>query len=394
MAFTLSQATAPSLTMPQQEARHGRLAPLDGLRGIAVFLVILFHWKYLPFGWSGVWLFFTLSGFFIFRNLLATKEGGRDLPFGAYFRDFMIRRCLRLFPLYYLLLLVMAATVITLGRWDLLTFTVPGLALFIHNWIKPFSTIQHSLYYDHFWSLGVEMHFYLLAPLLVYFASRVRLNTLLIAIVVVSPILRELAAYVLRWDSSWLTVRPGGFIYVISFFHFDAFAMGGLAALHERALLRMGGRVWWLWVVPAVLLFAFCAVIGLVHRDMPFPLFMFDHLQASLGYTLLNAGCTGLLCVALVDRGILSRLLTLPPLLLLGRISYGVYLIHGALLMLTMQIWRAYLPDAGRYSPVVLVLFAAYLMVTIGLAWLSFTYFESRFLPVPRATRRSPTAGR
>jgi peptidoglycan/LPS O-acetylase OafA/YrhL len=80
----------------------------------------------------------------------------------------------------------------------------------------------------------------------------------------------------------------------------------------------------------------------------------------------------------------LRRILTLPPLLLLGRISYGVYLMHGAILLATFDLWQRYLPEYGRYSPQILALFLAYLLVTVGVAWLSFTFFESRFLARPK----------
>ncbi|WP_191059394.1 acyltransferase family protein [Geminicoccus harenae] len=363
---------------------HGRLLPLDGLRGIAVFLVILFHWKYLPFGWSGVWLFFTLSGFFIFRNLLATRQAEPHMPFGLFYGQFMVRRCLRLLPLYYLLLLVMTAVVVILQRWEHLAVTVPSLALFVHNLVKPFSSVQHTLYYDHFWSLGVEIHFYLLAPFLPFFLGRNALRNLLLAIVLISPILRQAAFWYFSADPGPLTLRPSGFVYFFSFFHFDAFALGGLAALHERDLLRLGRRAWWLLLVPAALFVFYSLGVGLLFRDVPYLLFMGDHLQASLGYTLLILCCTGLICVALVDDGLLGRVLTLPPLLLLGKISYGVYLMHGAILLVTFQLIEAWLPGYGRFSPQILAVFAAYLAVTVGISWLSFSRFESRFLPRPK----------
>jgi peptidoglycan/LPS O-acetylase OafA/YrhL len=381
---SLAPATAARVATAEPPQVHGRLMPLDGLRGIAVFLVILFHWKYLPFGWSGVWLFFALSGFFIFRNLLATKQAEPHMPFSLFFGQFMVRRCLRLLPLYYLLLLVMTVVVIALHRWDLLTVTVPSLGLFIHNLVKPFSDIRHTLFYDHFWSLGVEMHFYLIAPMLVYALSVPKLRMLLVAIVVVSPVLRQLALAGLESNPDTITMKPGGFIYFFSLFHFDAFALGGLAALHERALLRMNRQAWWLLLVPGALFVTYFLGVGLLFRDIPYQLFMADYLQASVGYTLLNLSCAGLICVALVEGGIVRWLLTLPPLLLLGRISYGVYLMHGAILLATFHVWETYFPQFGRLSPQILAVFVVYLLVTVGIAWLSFTYFESRFTARPR----------
>src|ERR1041384_7535009 len=73
---------------------------LDGIRGIAILVVILFHFGYLPFGWMGVQIFFTLSGFLITSILISDRDG----PFLPYIGRFYWRRTVRIFPLYYFFL--------------------------------------------------------------------------------------------------------------------------------------------------------------------------------------------------------------------------------------------------------------------------------------------------
>ena len=96
----MAETTGPTL-------KHIR--PLDGLRGVAIILVILFHYTWLTSGWVGVQLFFVLSGFLITGILLDTRTSPH------YFRTFWIRRALRIFPLYYATLLALVVGVPLLG---------------------------------------------------------------------------------------------------------------------------------------------------------------------------------------------------------------------------------------------------------------------------------------
>ncbi|MGA2216294.1 MAG: acyltransferase, partial [Bryobacteraceae bacterium] len=162
-----------------------RLLALDGIRGLAVLLVLQFHWAegltrmnpvestsyfLLRAGWLGVDLFFVLSGFLITGILSDSKNGFH------YFRNFYMRRVLRIFPAYYGFLIVAE-------------FVVPGLLRLAHH--KPiWQTSGYGWYwlyisnigaalghqdaegFGHFWSLAVEEQFYFFWPLLVYFLSR------------------------------------------------------------------------------------------------------------------------------------------------------------------------------------------------------------------------------
>ena len=185
-----------------------RIPELDGLRGLAILLVILCHYVGNPdhtplgffphrfllaftVGWSGVDLFFVLSGFLIGGILLDARNSPQ------YFRAFYMRRVFRILPIYYLWTLLFAATVIAAlvffpGRLgvafsDLLR--VPVQLLFLQN---IFIGMPHFTWtwFVVTWSLAIEEQFYLLAPPLIRFLSLRRFVITLAATIVLAPVLR------------------------------------------------------------------------------------------------------------------------------------------------------------------------------------------------------------
>jgi len=162
-----------------------KLQSLDGLRAIAIILVFLCHMQYhippvnLPAvvlrayvsqGWMGVDLFFVLSGFLITGILLDTREARN------YFRGFYLRRILRIFPLYYLVLIAVIFAGIRLNnpafttklplpadRWLYFCYLTNWLALWKAHW-----GLHYVNYLAHFWSLAVEEQFYLVWPLVIW----------------------------------------------------------------------------------------------------------------------------------------------------------------------------------------------------------------------------------
>ena len=153
------------MSQPANYLLHNRIKILDGFRGLAILLVIGYHYlNFFSFGWTGVDLFFVLSGFLITGKLVESL--GAD----HYFRNFYIKRILRIVPLYYFILLLF---------FVLIPFLLPSLVS------VSFKELQHEqIYYwtfvvniydavhgwplnvtlIHFWSLACEMQFYLLWP--------------------------------------------------------------------------------------------------------------------------------------------------------------------------------------------------------------------------------------
>src|SRR5882672_10627261 len=163
---------------------------LDGVRGIAILLVILFHYGYLGCGWIGVQLFFVLSGYLITSILL--QERSQSL--GAYLKRFYWRRSLRIFPLYYLYLLVLLGTYLALKIPPAFSDQWIYLFTYTYNVRQVLPNYDGSQLLIHLWSLSVEEQFYLIWPLLVFVFAAHRFRTLLIALVVAVPLLRLLAA--------------------------------------------------------------------------------------------------------------------------------------------------------------------------------------------------------
>lgn len=196
---------------------------MDGLRGAAILMVMVSHlmildqyngnflWTFFKSGWMGVDLFFVLSGFLITDILLKTRNGDH------YFRNFMARRTLRIFPLYYavLILVLICGKVFSPGAtgdsiaWYFTYSSNIGMAIH-NNWLH----IAGPLEVSHFWSLAVEEQFYLFWPIVVYFTEARRLIWLCVLMFLAGPFIRmfigipfeseSMAAYVLtpaRMDS-------------------------------------------------------------------------------------------------------------------------------------------------------------------------------------------------
>jgi len=358
------------------------IATLDGLRGIAVTLVLLLHFGYLNGGWIGVQLFFVLSGFLITKVLVADRAA----PLGAYLRRFYWRRTLRIFPLYYGYLALLA---VAYAAWELpARFPDNAMALFTYTYnFTRASDWQPSPFFTHFWSLAVEEQFYLVWPLLVHSLSRRALIRVSAGLVVLGPAMRGATA------AFFADGRPayeiGDAVYWFTLSHADAFAAGALVAL-----LGLGKRVTRPALMAAVAAAAI-AVAGAVNlsvlrssgADLPlgtfgFPLASIANRFHLWGYTLLNLAAAALVAAAVGAhrRGGIVAGLGWGPLAGLGKISYGVYVLHWPLLVLFNA--------SVRYRAMTVrgaLMCAAWFALVVAVAWVSWRFYESRFLAMKDA---------
>jgi peptidoglycan/LPS O-acetylase OafA/YrhL len=307
--------------------RH--LPSLDGLRAIAVSLVLWQHVRLSSAGYPlwleqarwlvnpgnlGVELFFALSGFLITRILLAEHAAGHPV------RWFVLRRMLRIFPIYYLLLLVMAA-------WRPAS-ELGWCALYLSNFVDVFAPTAGAKPLGHTWTLCVEEHFYLLWPLAIALGGPARARRILTWIVIPAAAIGAVAVGVaMEQRAAELAVER------LSPFRFLTLACGALLAFAEPEICATGRRprdcglmttavalalhphIWFL-VVPIFVVGATWWPFGLA------PAWWRVH-SALLS--------VGVLMWALTPPGVLmspARALSLAPLRALGRISYGVYLYH------------------------------------------------------------------
>lgn len=298
----------------------GRVPELDGLRALAILPVIISHccplggwWDWGQAGWVGVDLFFVLSGYLISGILLDTV-GKRH-----YYWNFIVRRTLRIFPLYYVcLLLFTAATLISGSQWQAMQAWggVGWFFAYLGNvriaWI---SAMPPVFSFDPLWSLQVEEQFYLLYPIVVLFFSGLGLRRFLIACAVVAPLLR---LSLLFFDKGTGMTR-----YVLMPCRMDSLALGGLVALLMRS--PRSRTLTFPRVRNGALLSGTIALVAVGISPSAY-----SALMSSVGYTIIDITCALLLIMVLrwPARGAV-KWLRWPPLVYTGRIAYGLYLLHA-----------------------------------------------------------------
>ncbi len=347
---------------------------LDGLRGIAFLLVFLFHAHFGYFGWVGVQLFFVLSGFLITGILLDMK---RALPTLGYFVKFYGRRFLRIFPLYYVYLFLIAQVAIYLFEqkirrpyielfWD----QYPYALVYVYNFFMATSKfVQTSQFLTHLWSLAVEEQFYILWPLVVFLTPFKHLKKVFLAVIVLAPLFRLGVMIFYQQASYGILGDANTAIYALPFSHLDAFAIG--------ALINLGISIPQARRQFLILLVAF-PILGMltdflstgqwnVDNGFGLPLLLPNAYKPVWGYSILNY-IFALLIYGVVREGWFVRLLEQRWLLYLGRISYGLYVYHYAIYWLVSEV---IFPEINLILGALIAL-----PLTILVASLSFYLFE------------------
>jgi peptidoglycan/LPS O-acetylase OafA/YrhL len=332
-------------------ALHGFYSGYSGLRGLSrpaqVFLGLT-QW-----GWLGVNLFFVLSGFLITGILLDSRKKPH------YYRRFYARRALRILPAYYALLILLAvlrqATAAYLG----LSF------VYLANVTNLFGVAED---YGPLWSLAVEEHYYLAWPMVVRWLTRRNLALFALGICVAEPILRAIAFQ--RGD----TVGLASYTWFVA----DGLASGSLLAILLRTSLtrrQVAG------VCFSLFAFGAAAAAG----GAPFGILTRSRLLgATLQHTVIDLLFSGvLLFFLLAGTAPWGKLVHNAGLRFVGRISYGLYLVHLLVFRLYDKLCRRLMPSLipmdGHFAKVVLRFVVAG-GGAIVIAYLSRRFFEERFL--------------
>lgn len=353
-----------------------RIKGLDGLRAIAFLLVFFFHAHYGYFGWIGVQLFFVLSGFLITGILIDMKA---LLPRGSYFIKFYGRRFLRIFPLYYLYLLLASLVAsyllsqhIRKSYIELFWKQVPYAFTYVYNFFMATSLYERaSQFVTHMWSLALEEQFYILWPLVIFLTPLKNMKRVFLWVIYLAPIFR-LGTFLFYQYQPWFEILrqdPTTAVYVLPFTQFDSFAFGALLTVLTSVPRAKQQFFVILVALPILGMLTDYLTTGIWNVDNGFglPLALPNAYKPVWGYSLLNY-LFMLLVYGVAREGWFMRLLDHPWMRHLGKISYGLYVYHYAILwLLTLVI----LPNLNRD-----VVNIVALGLTIVLASLSFEFFE------------------
>lgn len=378
----------------------GRIPELDGIRGLAIASVLAYHYFFLAFrfkpgslpsylvatgrlAWSGVDLFFVLSGFLIGGILLDNRDSSN------YFKVFYTRRFLRIVPIY-AVCLVGAIGLISLAHFD-------KTERFAWIWAKQLPWTPYFVFLQNFWmayrntlgvfgltvtwSLAVEEQFYLTLPLVIRIVSPRHLIGILIAGILAAPTLRILLHAL--WPEhifSWVLMMPC---------RADALLLGVLGAVAMRdsrwrtRLEKNRG------VMQLALLLFFCGFLGLTLRSPgPYSLGML-----TFGFTWLAMFYVTILLYSLTFRDTwMSKCLRWKTLGWLGSIAYGAYLLHQLIQGVLFSLFRGSPPLILSFQDFALSVLA--LAFTFAVCYMSWTYFEKPLVQLGHSLRYEATEQR
>jgi len=352
-------------------AAKSRISELDGLRGIAILLVLAFHYTpvsgplhffahVFQVGWIGVDLFFVLSGYLI-TGILVDSVGRAH-----YYQNFIVRRCLRIFPLYYACLVLYCVLsyypdpiqwkeFLNHGGWWYAAYLGNVMTFRENHW--PEVALLTPL-----WSLQVEEQFYLSFPLVVWALRRTTLAKVLAGSIPAALVLRIVL----------LLAMPKNIVgtYILMPCRMDALAMGGWIAITRRdAPERLQSRwIGWMTAVCAAIFLCFYLTLAAGPWSGP---------MRTIGYTALDLAFAGVVVMLVAWRQrFLLALCRMRFLVWLGTISYGLYLFHVPAAM----IGRRLAAHVVKIAPYGSAEFFVSMATAMGMAWISWTIFESRIL--------------
>lgn len=340
---------------------------LDGVRAIAALLVMYLHYfneisidsqtlklffLSAKLGQTGVTLFFVLSGFLITRILLHSETNK------SYFKNFYIRRSLRIFPLYYLILAID-------NFLSPLIFQQP-----VQPWSERFyyyAYLQNfAITFDwtnngpgHFWSLAVEEHFYLVWPFIIYFFRHKITTNLVIIVTTMTCIIR------------YIMLKEGIEIELVTFTRIDSLMIGGLLAFWERDnyLVKQNREKFF----AAALTSSLIAILLLVFYNNEGNLVYqtFKHSLWSVAFFSIIA-----LLIIIKNQNFINIILTSKFFTYTGKISYGLYVYH----LIIYQVIHHFLSFEFWIIDMIVCFASSYLMASI-----SYFLFEIWFLRAKKA---------
>jgi peptidoglycan/LPS O-acetylase OafA/YrhL len=351
-----------TLTTAKPQIKH--LPELDSLRTFAVVMTLLAHFSpvEIPYMWYGVPIFFTISGFLITSILLNTLDNEPTITRLGIIRNFMSRRVLRLFPIYYLMITFfwLAKRYLAVYLWKD-EFT-PYFFTYTPNFLIHKIGSGNATCFAHLWSLGVEEQFYLVWPWILLFTPK-RFRLAVIFFLVVLGLGYNTVFY------------KDPYIGAIPFADLPTLGAGGILGclyvsrhrvlewLTEKRHLLFG--ITFLHLILVLIFFQDSSPIWHFYREIALSSCTFSTVLVSIyGW-----------------RGLIGYITRNRVIQYLGMISYGIYLYHMPIPFLYRAIAGKYFPSV-HMSPWVFLVFC--FTVTVGVAALSYKYIETPFLRLKR----------
>ena len=378
----------------EAQTTHGlaHIGALDGLRGLGVLLVLMFHFAwgfpeagalywvraYLWSGWMGVDLFFVLSGYLITRGLVKDSK----FSVGKRMKLFWARRAFRIFPLYYIVVVV--GTLVCLAASKASEIPGPSYWLYFQNYTLAFDP-NVMRWTAHFWSLAIEEQFYFVWPLVVLLAGKRMRLSVAFALLVFCIALRSgfmivgHKIHVFGWSDDQISK----FVYRVTPMHMDGLLVGAILAMFDQDKTLRAGI--WFRTVRVPLFFAsmgFLLLLMVWTKGFG----TYDRRVIVLGYPTMAVafGCAVSLAASgwfpQAVQGVLSRGV-LPA---CGKVSYGMYILHWMLVIFIAPwqlIQNEHLGTAAAAGLGVAVIVLG-TVVVYGLATLSYRFVEAPFLAI------------
>jgi peptidoglycan/LPS O-acetylase OafA/YrhL len=351
-----------------RQAGRQHYPALDGLRGIAILLVVVYHnfgfINYLFFGWLGVDLFFVLSGFLITDILLKTL-GEKN-----YLRNFYVRRMLRIFPLYYLALILFLLIIPKLNlQFNIKYYTDNQVWLwtYLQNWLYIFKNPPQTNTLNHLWSLAVEEQFYLLWPLIILLIRKPKYLLAFITLLLVAT----LGLRLWIWTNH---IADLAYFNLYTFTRIDGICIGCMVALLQRININFLKK----YTTAIVLFFAgMNFIFFFVNRRYHFT---FPYL-ALAGYSTF-AMMFGLLVNEAVTREskLINFISSIPLLKFFGKISYGFYIFHWPVYLLLSPYLFTWVSGHTNGFAIQFTISLIATLAAVAISWLSYRYYERYFL--------------
>jgi peptidoglycan/LPS O-acetylase OafA/YrhL len=353
---------------------------LNSFRAIAFFVVFLFHIHLLGCGYLGVQAFFVLSGFLITPILVNMKS---KMNFKKYWINFMGRRFLRIFPIYYLLLIIL----FVLGYF-IDYKQIPFAASFYHqfiyavtysyNFINSTDSYERNSLIAHLWSLAVEEQFYIVWPFFIFLIALSKLRKWLLYIIFIGPVIRAIMSLLIYYGFFAGVISPQKMtlaVYVLPFSYFDAFAIGGYFSLFVNKEIRIR----WIFILSAFVVGLGLAINYFIQgkldlRDLSglgyLPV-MDEAYKYIWGYTAFNL-IFALILYKMKKREFFPSIFENNILDYFGKISYGLYLYHFPVIALVCYFLNT--------TVISIHVSAMCLVATVAVSMISYHFIELRIL--------------